>query len=119
MNVVTFLKERDRMTDYCSIYCGNCPIGIKADSFDEPRTCKELHMRTPEIAVSIVENWSKNNPRKTYIIDLLEKYPKTIIDEYTGVPEICPSDIGFKDFPDCGKDNYSYCTSCWNQEMEK
>ena len=68
MDAMKFIEERNRMCDSFET-CGMCP----AFEF----SCSELRkiQQNPTI-VSIVERWSKENPRKTRQDVFLEQYPE-------------------------------------------
>lgn len=82
MDAMKFIEERNRMCDSFET-CGMCP----AFEF----SCSELRkiQQNPTI-VSIVERWSKENPRKTRQDVFLEQYPNAVLDK-DGVLRICPS----------------------------
>lgn len=85
MDALKFIEERNRMCD-SSETCGMCP----AFGF----SCGELRriQQNPTI-VSIVERWSKENPRKTRQDVFLEHYPKAVLDK-DDVLRICPFLVG-------------------------
>lgn len=85
MDAIKFIEERNRMCDSFET-CGMCP----AFGF----SCSELRkiQQNPTI-VSIVEQWSKENPRKTRQEVFLEQYPNAVLDK-DGVLRICPSFVG-------------------------
>jgi len=70
---------------------------------------------TPESikkSVEMVQKWSDRYPPKTYLEDLLEKYPNTELN-IRGVPKFCPNLIGLEDI---AKSNcIERCVECWNQ----
>ena len=84
MDAMKFIEERNRMCDSFET-CGMCP----AFEF----SCSELRkiQQNPTI-VSIVERWSKENPRKTRQDVFLEQYPETRIGD-DGVLQINPCSI--------------------------
>lgn len=84
MDAVKFIEERNRMCDSFET-CGMCP----AFEF----SCSELRkiQQNPTI-VSIVERWSKENPRKTRQDVFLEQYPEARIGNH-GVLLVCPCPI--------------------------
>ena len=110
MDATEYFEEKNRMTKGCKS-CKDC-------SFNQSEmTCGLFEQTYPEKAIEIMENWIEENPKKTYFTELLNKFPNARMGDEK-VPTICPSDIGFKDFPDCGMNNCSCCTECWNQEMK-
>lgn len=77
----------------------------------------------PEKAISIVEKWSKEHPRKTILQDFLEKYPKAEL-RYNKFPEICPYFLGYAENRQCVLDTEERfcseeCEECWNRPLEE
>ncbi|MBC3889481.1 hypothetical protein GH810_14290 [Acetobacterium paludosum] len=69
-------------------------------------------------SISDLQGWSDAHPRKTYLEDLLEKYPSIKLSDY-GVPKFCPSVLGYqKEVCPFGRCNAEVSTKCWNQIME-
>ena len=113
MDATKMLKERARLTKQCSIYCTSCRLGSDLNGRDI--NCTELQQKHPEQYVKIVEQWSKDCPKQTYLSKLLEIFPGTVL-EADGTPAcICPNELGLKDFEFCGQN----CIDCWNQEYEE
>lgn len=103
-NNETLLETLNRM---CNRYptCAGCPLDkTKCDRVKE--------------GMKLIEDWGNNNPRKTYLNVLLEKFPNTILDN-EGVPNtFCPSDLGLKDIQeDCSM--AADCKQCWSQLYEE
>lgn len=109
MDAMKFIEERNRMCDSFET-CGMCP----AFEF----SCSELRkiQQNPTI-VSIVERWSKENPRKTRQDVFLEQYPEASCVDNILVS--CPKVID-KNFS-CRKTCFN-CAECrrefWMQEVE-
>lgn len=109
MDAMKFIEERNRMCDSFEP-CGMCP----AFEF----SCSELRkiQQNPTI-VSIVERWSKENPRKTRQDVFLEQYPEASCVDNILVS--CPKVID-KNFS-CSKTCFN-CAECrrevWMQEVE-
>lgn len=113
MDAMKFIEERNRMCDSFET-CGMCPA-IEL-------SCSELRkiQQNPTI-VSIVERWSKENPRKTRQDMFLEQYPEAEIDEQ-GYLQLCPRRIS----ADCRSRvrlcTKRLCSDCrrefWMQEVE-
>nr|DAK91167.1 MAG TPA: hypothetical protein [Caudoviricetes sp.] len=109
MDAMKFIEERNRMCDSFET-CGMCP----AFEF----SCSELRkiQQNPTI-VSIVERWSKENPRKTRQDVFLEQYPEASCVDNILVS--CPKVID-KNFS-CSKTCFN-CAECrrefWMQEVE-
>ena len=107
MKAVDYLKEKARMS--------NCPLNNV-----ENMACVILESKYPEKAVEIVEKWAKENPVKTYLSVLLEKFPNVPLDK-KGVPiSFCPEDIyGGEEWEDCNSIIEGKCTKCWNREYKE
>ena len=109
MDVVTFIKERNRMCDFykcCKIK--GCPAeNLSCDSLEEIAIQGFKLIRD-------VEQWSKEHPQKTVLQDFLEKFPKAKLNNY-GVPRVCPSLLGYKDMIPC---NILKCNECWNRPLK-
>ena len=115
MDAVEYLKEKARMTDRCKNNCIYCPLNKKQIS--RWMSCVKLQYNFPEEAVEIVEQWSKEHPKKTYLSVLLEKFPKASLGK-RGLPKyFCPEEIfGGEKWLDCDVNN---CVECWNREYEE
>ena len=119
MDAKKFLEEVRRMRR--SGVCVNRPIGCGesaclSDSPQEDWTSEEI-----ERIVSFVEKWSEENPKKTRLMDFLEKYPNAPIDE-DGAPTLLPWSLGYcGDTPcyACEKAKVKSLKWCWEQEVEE
>lgn len=98
MTALEYFKEKNRMTKKCSIDCSDCPLSSEKNPTGF--ACGGLQRKYPEIAVDIVEKWSKEHPRKTFLQDLLEKYPKAEL-IHNKFPEICPYSLGYAENRQC------------------
>lgn len=108
MDAVEFLRERKRMCKYYDGKCHECPIGIAKEPYN--KLCREYLENYPEMAVPIVEEWSKEYPIKTWMTDFLEKYPKAPVDR-RGFPRVCAKFLGYTDICTSG------CRECWNTPL--
>lgn len=112
MDALEFLRERKRM---CKSYkdCEDCPLeGDKCIISDimSDEDCKRI--------IATVEQWSKENPRKTRQSVFLEQWPEADLDE-DGHPVLDPCGFCKKMRGECiGKT----CPDCrrefWMQEVE-
>ena len=68
-------------------------------------------------AHTLTEEKPEKKP-KTYLEDLLEKYPNFQKLDGREIPIICPNRIGLRNTPNCG-DGLHNCGECWNQLMEE
>lgn len=121
MDAIKFLKEKYRMTKKCRIGCADCPLASENNTTG--LRCGDLQGVYPEIAVSIVEKWSKEHPRKTILQDFLEKYPKAEL-IHNKFPEICPYSLGYAENRQCVLDTEERfcseeCEECWNRPLEE
>jgi hypothetical protein len=79
-------------------------------------TCRRFESLYLEQAIEIVQKWSDEHPQKTYLTNLLEKYPNIPLDN-NGKPScVCPHDLGLMSIEDCKKDS-NKCVECWNQPV--
>mgnify|MGYP000303004493 FL=1 len=115
-----YLSEKLRMTKrtkngLCKIKCSNCPLC--SNNNGEGLSCPTFEMYYPEKAVKAVQRWSDEHPQRTYLTELLDKYPNVLLND-DGTPEgICPHQLGLKSsIVDC-KNGYD-CPKCWNQPIE-
>ena len=117
MDALEFLRERRRM---CNSYkdCEGCP-------FDDSKCSINALLYDDEYdrSVAIVEQWSKEHPRKTRQSVFLEQYPEADIDGY-GVITICPAKL-FKAHRSGNRrcnNQEKLCIDCrrefWMQEVE-
>jgi len=105
-----YLKEKIRMCKNC--YDG-CPLSMCNNGSNAP--CDSFVKIVPTLAIDVVQNWSDANPQKTYLEDLIEKYPNVKLGNI-GAPKFCPDLIGLKNI---SKGNcINSCDECWNQIME-
>lgn len=110
MDVVEYVKQRERMCNYY-IDCDDCPASIL-------ESCSSLDNGF-EI-VEIVEQWVKEHPVKTRQSELLKLFPNT--DMHNGVLEFCPQRFGyFRDNRKCCEST-TECSECkrdfWLKEIE-
>lgn len=112
MDVVEFFSELRRMCKSSSD-CTKCEYhGDRCDN------AIELFEKT----VAVVEQWSREHPRKTLQSVFLEQYPETEIDE-EGILLICPKFISAdyrNRYDNC---EGMVCTDCrmefWGQKVEQ
>ena len=113
MDAIKFVKERNRM---CKSFGGSCD-GCPADK----NTCCDT-FEWQEKLVTIVEEWSKENPLKTRQSVFLKQYPNARIDSQNSL-YICPADAyGDTVCPRNKKDGNVICYDCrrefWSKEVE-
>ena len=117
-----YFAEKARMTKKdklgrCRLYCSECLLNNKKNGTSENLLCGAFQAVYPEKAIAIVQKWSDEHPSKTYLTELLEKYPNVLLND-NGLPKgICPHQLGMKDsIADCKMGND--CVKCWNQPIE-
>lgn len=113
MDAVKYLEEKARMCKRAGDCCSFCDFGKEMDTVGGCDFCEQYAEEFPEKAVEIVERWSKENPRKTMLMDLKEKYPNA------RVGLMCPSILGYDNEAEDCPDGINSCDECWNREMKK
>lgn len=118
MKAVDYLKAKERMTNGCDAdYCVfKCPLSSRRNKIY--KSCTKFELSNPEQAIEIVENWTKENPVKTYLSVLLEKFPNAEMHK-NGLPKFCP-DLLFGEkakSKECIND--MNCKDCWNREYKE
>lgn len=116
ITALEYLKAKQRISKGCNIAaCGSCPLGSINNGLNV--ICSVLERKYPEKAIEIMEIWAKDHPIKTFLTDFLEKYPNAPMDA-DGMPNVCPSDLGYTDNEDKDDCDMS-CQTCWNRELEE
>ena len=96
MDALEFLKEKNRMMN------------------TDPQFYSQLkYIPTNDLLVAYVEQWSKDNPKKTRLKDFLDNYPNTPL-QSDGTPCFCPESIGMVKCDNCTMTH----RDCWNQPLE-
>lgn len=116
MDALEFLNEFKRMCEYYEKYNSNCTICPLYDK--NSYICRGIKNCNSKYILDAVERWSKEHPKRTYLSVLLEKFPKTVLNEF-GIPSFCPSYLGFKEFRDARCGEYERCENCWNKEYKE
>ena len=114
MDLNTYLSIKKRLCSHHAGSCCTCPLGTRRNG--KNLACTRFELEYPERAESILAEWNKTHPAKTYLYCLKDKFPDLEEDIVTTV--LCPGHL-FKDGP-CNKGcrNNFKCTNCWNQEVE-
>lgn len=120
MDAVKFFSEYNRMCKTCVVHnCKGCYLDRENMDCSIALICDTVPERVSKF-VALVEQWSKDNPKKTILDDLLEKYPNVCL--YNGFPQFCPSLLGYKNsFHKNDINNLcdgSDCKKCWCAELE-
>ena len=117
MDAAKFIEERNRM---CNSFesCSNCPLN-KDGIFCYASMEKHSQVAAEEV-VQLVEEWTKESPRKTRQDAFLEQWPnaKVFVD---GVLDICPLELD-ECYTCQSTDLKMRCQSCrrdfWMQEVK-
>lgn len=114
-----YLSERLRMTRRskdkgCDIKCSECPLSYTNNGASEFVSCITFEMHYPLQAISIVQRWSNEHPRKTYLSEFLKNYPNAKLDEDGTPHKLCPWHLGLISVNSC----HNNCVKCWNQSVE-
>ena len=89
MDAVEFLEEQYRMCEALNSHCEECGLSYVNNKTDH--VCGDFIKKHPEEAVSIVEKWSKEHPRKTRQSEFLKMFPEATI--FEGVLKIEPCEL--------------------------
>lgn len=115
MDAVKFLEELRRMCQ--NISCSDCSVQDLCSSYlSAPQWWEGDETKK---AVEAVEKWSAEHPRKTRLMDLLEKFPKFSMGT-NNLPMVLPRLFGY-----CGRGRCQGCEhqneeeSCWNLPLEE
>lgn len=113
-----YLSERLRMTKRskgkgCDIKCSECPLSYTNNGASEFMSCITFEMHYPLQAISIVQRWSNEHPRKTYLSEFLKNYPNAKLDEDGTPHKLCPWHLGLISVNSC----HNNCVRCWNQPV--
>ena len=112
MDSVEMLKEMVRLTYSCEIDCNDCKLSSEQNGTGV--SCEDMRRENPEKYVEIIEQWSKDCPKQTYLSKLLEAFPDTELWK-DGTPErMCPSMLGLEDIANCTSVE---CIKCWDQTI--
>ena len=118
MDALEFLKEERRMCNSFDIGCVKCPLGDIGCCVSPEETDEEF-----EREIAIVEQWSKEHPRKTRQSVFLEQWPEMTLD-VSGVVRLCPAILS-NDYRSANgrcKHPDASCFDCrrefWSQEAE-
>lgn len=115
-----YLSERLRMTRRsknkgCDIKCSECPLSYTNNGASEFVSCTTFEMHYPLQAISIVQRWSDEHPKRTYLSEFLKNYPNAKLDEDGTPHKLCPWHLGLISVNSCRNN----CVKCWNQPIEE
>lgn len=117
MTALGYFKTKARMAKNCGLDCKEC--WLSSGNNGEGCTCYLFERDHPEKAIDIVQKWAQEHPRKTFLQDFLEKYPKARLNEKGYPDDICPTELGYlgENF-ECKGIFDTNCAACWNQPLE-
>ena len=117
MDALEFLMEHKRMcNEYSRSYNGCCDCPLISRCSISSTASDDDNKKT----VDVVEQWSKEHPRKTRQSVFLEQWPdaKVFVD---GVIDLCPQELN-SHYPCQSTDYKMRCQTCrrefWMQEVE-
>ncbi len=117
-----YFAEKQRMTKKhklnhggyaCKLNCADCPLSHLNNG--STMLCSDFETLYPEKAIAIVQKWSDEHPRKTYLSEFLKNYPNAPLDD-SGTPKLCPFSLGLTSVESCREGHN--CIKCWNQPIE-
>ena len=122
MDAVEFLKEKNRMCKSIDRKCSRCKIDALKDP-DDYCTCSDIERDNPAGVVKVVEQWSKEHPRKTRQSEFLKMFPR-VDKALDGVVAFCPENMDSEFECALKRDgNCRQCTDCrkkyWLEEVEE
>lgn len=119
-----YFAEKRRMTKkhklnggayICELKCTDCPLNSSNNGSSDMMSCSDFETIYPQKAIAIVQKWSDEHPKRTYLTELLKIFPNTPLED-DGTPNFCPYRLGLMSLDDCRKDHN--CVKCWNQPIE-
>lgn len=102
------IKKHKYVCELKILNCNDCPLNWSKNGMDIE--CSKLETNFPEKAIELIQQWSDENPERTFLTEFLKHYPKAQLSD-KGLPMICPHLLGLMRRDDC-KAN---CIECWNQ----
>lgn len=99
----------------CKIDCANCPLNSSNNGTSDKTPCSDFETLYPEKAIEVVQKWSNEHPRKTYLSEFLKNYPNAKLDEDGTPHKLCPWHLGLISVNSC----HNNCVRCWNQPVEE
>lgn len=113
---INYLLERNRMCGFCG-GCEKCPLYKVTDKENMNDNCDMIEEKFPDKAITIVQEWSDEHQKKTYLSEFLKHYPNAPRDEDETPDNICPYDLGLKS-EDCENCHHEYNrVECWNKPL--
>ena len=115
MDALEFLKEERRMCNSFDTGCVKCPLGDIGCCVSPEETDEEF-----EKEIVIVEQWSKEHPRKTRQSEFLKQFPNAKMGEYGDFIDICPKLLNtiYQCGAKRGQTCYECCKEYWGKVVE-
>lgn len=121
MDAVKFLNELTRMCknhtvcNKCDHSCQLYEIEFNIENNGEIGLFNVMRTN-PNKLVDIVEQWSKEHPKKTRLEDFKEKYPNANTEEYF-YDNVCCEHLGYLN--KCPHDyDVDACKDCWHEPVD-
>lgn len=116
---MNYFIEKSRMIKQqkggiCKLNCTDCPLSIENNGTGV--SCTYFETNYPEKAIAIMQKWSDEHPRKTYLSKLLEYFPNAPLGDGGTPPGICPYELGLMGADDCRNDGD--CVDCKKHWLE-
>lgn len=112
-NTIDFISEYNRLCE-SNQDCINCPLFLV---LSDNSCVRGIINRTKE-AIKIVQKWSDEHPKETYVENFLKIFPKASVNP-RGIPRSCRAYLyGGDDEELCEKYNND-CDSCWSAIKNK
>lgn len=111
---VEYIREMKRMCDNV-VLCEICPLRGVAVEDD----CLSRISKNPAQAIAVVQKWSDEHPKQTWLGKLREALPN--INSTHAICCSCPWDFFGGKAPGEGDCEFGidYCEVCWNKEYEE
>lgn len=125
-----YFAEKRRMTKknklnggayICELNCTDCPLSSLNNDTSDKMPCSDFETIYPEKAIEIVQEWSDEHQKKTYLSEFLKHYPNALVLNNNIPRAFCPHSLGLKDIKSCQGKGFSdeRCLECWNQTVEE
>ena len=117
---INFFAEAKKLCDSRTACSANeknkerCPLFVFCKCTITTRSVEEIIT-----AVENLQKWSDEHPKKTYMQDFFEKFPKAQLDS-DGTPFACRKKLYGGVRPNDKRcDRREACKNCWNEPMEE
>lgn len=93
--------------------CNDCIFVQQGD-----KSCSPLENTDTNKAISVLQKWSDEHPRKTYLDDFKDKFKNARYCDDDIITRFCVKNLYGVQPIDCEGRSY-YCEKCWNQPLEE